>query len=160
MTSRRVSRTRPRHKLRSRPNSRPWHRLLRPMFSTTTLCATTTPGKTIWQRRNFPTTSSFIPRLIWPATHTSTWRRSTTSRAIFRPLSRTTTRCCRIFPAATKRLLRTLKKGLALIELGQNEDGIAELKHVVQRYPHTTEALQAREKLRKLAFPAKEGARQ
>jgi len=47
-----------------------------------------------------------------------------------------------------------LKKALALIELGQKDDGIAELRHVIQRYPRTNEALQARERLRKLGVPA------
>lgn len=64
------------------------------------------------------------------------------------------------FPTGNKAPSADLKKGLSLIELGQKEDGIAELKHVVQRYPHSNEALQAREKLRKMAFPAKDGARQ
>ncbi len=64
------------------------------------------------------------------------------------------------FPTGNKAPSADLKKGLSLIELGQKEDGIAELKHVTQRYPHSNEALQARERLRKLAFPAKEGARQ
>ncbi|MGO9647969.1 MAG: tetratricopeptide repeat protein [Terriglobales bacterium] len=64
------------------------------------------------------------------------------------------------FPTGNKAASAALKKGLSLIELGQNEDGIAILKHVVQRYPHSNEALQAREKLRKLAFPGKDGARQ
>lgn len=59
------------------------------------------------------------------------------------------------FPTGNKAPSADLKKGLSLIELGQKEDGIAELKHVVQRYPHSNEALQAREKLRKLAFPGK-----
>src|SRR6202167_1389566 len=64
------------------------------------------------------------------------------------------------FPTGNKAPSADLKKGLSLIELGQKEDGIAELKHVTQRYPHSNEAMQARERLRKLAFPAKEGARQ
>ncbi|MGO9126660.1 MAG: tol-pal system protein YbgF [Terriglobales bacterium] len=64
------------------------------------------------------------------------------------------------FPTGNKVASADLKKGLALIELGQKEDGIAELKHVVQRYPRSNEAMQAREKLRKLAFPGKDGAHQ
>ncbi|MGB8005702.1 MAG: tetratricopeptide repeat protein [Terriglobales bacterium] len=55
------------------------------------------------------------------------------------------------FPGGTKAASAQLKKGLALIELGKKDEGIQELKHVVQRYPRTNEALQAREKLRKLA---------
>ena len=54
------------------------------------------------------------------------------------------------FPTGNKAPSSALKKGLALIELGQNDDGIAELRHVIQRYPRTNEAQQARERLRKL----------
>jgi len=54
------------------------------------------------------------------------------------------------FPTGNKAASAALKKGLALAELGQNDDAIAELRHVVQRYPRTNEALQAREKLRKM----------
>ncbi|MBZ5570433.1 MAG: tetratricopeptide repeat protein [Acidobacteriia bacterium] len=57
------------------------------------------------------------------------------------------------FPTGNKAASAALKKGLALIELGKNEDGIAELRHVVQRYPRTNEGLQARDKLRKLGVP-------
>ena len=60
------------------------------------------------------------------------------------------TRCCRTFPPATKRPSADLKKGLSLIELGQKDDGIAQLRHVVQRYPRSNEALQAKDRLRKL----------
>lgn len=58
------------------------------------------------------------------------------------------------FPNGNKAAAANLKKGLSLIELGQKEDGIEILKHVVQRYPRSNEAVQARDKLRKLAFPA------
>jgi tol-pal system protein YbgF len=54
------------------------------------------------------------------------------------------------FPDGTKAASAELKKGLALVELGQQEAGIAALRHVVQRYPKSNEALQARERLRKL----------
>jgi len=58
------------------------------------------------------------------------------------------------FPTGNKAPSSDLKKGLALIELGQKDDGIAELRHVIQRYPRTNEALQARERLRKLGVSA------
>ncbi len=58
------------------------------------------------------------------------------------------------FPTGNKAPSSDLKKGLALIELGQQDDGIAELRHVIQRYPRTNEALQARERLHKLGVPA------
>jgi tol-pal system protein YbgF len=54
------------------------------------------------------------------------------------------------FPSGNKAASAQLKKGLALIELGKQEEGSRELMHVIQRYPRTTEALQARDKLRKL----------
>jgi len=54
------------------------------------------------------------------------------------------------FPGGNKSASAQLKKGFSLIELGQKSDGIAELRRVVQRYPHSPEALQARERLQKL----------
>jgi tol-pal system protein YbgF len=54
------------------------------------------------------------------------------------------------FPSGSKAASAQLKKGFALIELGKQDDGVAELRHVVQRYPHSPEALQARDRLRKL----------
>jgi len=58
------------------------------------------------------------------------------------------------FPTGNKAPSAALKKGFALIELGQKDDGIAQLRHVIQRYPRSSEALQARERLRKLGAPA------
>jgi tol-pal system protein YbgF len=54
------------------------------------------------------------------------------------------------FPSGNKAASAQLKKGFSLIELGQKENGIAELRHVIQRYPKSNEALQARERLHKL----------
>jgi tol-pal system protein YbgF len=54
------------------------------------------------------------------------------------------------FPTGNKAASADLKKGLALIELGQKDDGIAELRHVIQRYPRSNEALQAKDRLHKL----------
>src|ERR1700691_1644706 len=54
------------------------------------------------------------------------------------------------FPTGNKAPSSDLKKGLALIELGKTDDGIAQLRHVIQRYPRSNEALQARDRLRKL----------
>ena len=41
------------------------------------------------------------------------------------------------FPTGNKAAAAQLKKGLALIELGQNDDGVAQLRRVIQRYPKT-----------------------
>ena len=54
------------------------------------------------------------------------------------------------FPSGNKAASAQLKKGFALIELGRQDDGVTELRHLVQRYPHSPEALQARDRLRKL----------
>jgi tol-pal system protein YbgF len=54
------------------------------------------------------------------------------------------------FPGGNKAAAAQLKKGFALIELGQQDEGAQELRHVIQRYPRTNEATQAREKLRKM----------
>ena len=58
------------------------------------------------------------------------------------------------FPSGNKAASAQLKKGFALLELGKQEDGVAELRHVIQRYPRSNEALQARERLRKLGVSA------
>jgi tol-pal system protein YbgF len=54
------------------------------------------------------------------------------------------------FPSGNKASAAQLKKGLALLELGQQDAGVQELRHVIQRYPKTIEATQARDRLRKL----------
>jgi tol-pal system protein YbgF len=54
------------------------------------------------------------------------------------------------FPSGNKAASAQLKKGFALLELGKQDDGVAELRHLIQRYPHAPEALQARERLHKL----------
>lgn len=54
------------------------------------------------------------------------------------------------FPTGNKAPAAQLKKGFALLELGQKDDGIAELRHLIQRYPRTNEATQAKDRLRKL----------
>jgi tol-pal system protein YbgF len=43
-----------------------------------------------------------------------------------------------------------LKKGFALLELGQKDDGVKELRSLIARYPKSPEALQAKERLSKL----------
>jgi tol-pal system protein YbgF len=54
------------------------------------------------------------------------------------------------FPSGNKAASAQLKKGFSLIELGKQDDGVVELRHLIQRYPHSPEALQARDRLRKL----------
>jgi len=54
------------------------------------------------------------------------------------------------FPSGSKAASAELKKGFSLIELGKQDDGVSELKHVIQRFPRSPEALQARDRLHKL----------
>jgi tol-pal system protein YbgF len=54
------------------------------------------------------------------------------------------------FPSGNKAASAQLKKGFALIEAGKQDEGVTELRHLVARYPHSPEALQARDRLRKL----------
>jgi len=58
------------------------------------------------------------------------------------------------FPSGNKAASAQLKKGFSLIELGKQDDGVSELRHLIARYPHSPEALQARERLRKLGVSA------
>jgi TolA-binding protein len=63
------------------------------------------------------------------------------------------------FPDGNKAAAAELKKGYALVELGQKDDGIAALRHVVQRYPRSNEALQAKERLHKMGVATTTTAR-
>jgi tol-pal system protein YbgF len=58
------------------------------------------------------------------------------------------------FPGGNKASAAELKRGYALIELGQKNDGITALRHVIQRYPRSNEAMQARERLQQLGVSA------
>jgi tol-pal system protein YbgF len=54
------------------------------------------------------------------------------------------------FPGGNKAAAAQLKKGYALLEIGQRDAGMRELRSLVGRYPRTIEATQARERLKKL----------
>jgi len=59
------------------------------------------------------------------------------------------------FPGGNKAAAAQLKKGFSLIELGQKDEGVTELRHVIQRYPRSPEAIQAQDRLRKLGVSAR-----
>ena len=63
------------------------------------------------------------------------------------------------FPDGNKAASAEMKKGFALIELSQKDEGIAALRHVIQRFPRSNEAIQARERLRKQGVTATGPAR-
>jgi tol-pal system protein YbgF len=56
------------------------------------------------------------------------------------------------FSGSPKAPAAQLRKGLALLQLNQKEAGIHELRSLIQRYPQTPEALQARSKLNALGI--------
>ena len=58
------------------------------------------------------------------------------------------------YPKSFKLAPARLKKGMALIELGQKAQGIKELREVVKRYPGTEEERRARAKLREMGVAA------
>jgi len=54
------------------------------------------------------------------------------------------------YPGGNKSAAAQLKKGYALLDLGQKSEGIAELRSLVARYPKSPEAAQAKDRLTKL----------
>jgi tol-pal system protein YbgF len=57
------------------------------------------------------------------------------------------------YPKSFKLAPAHLKKGMALIETGQKQAGVRELREVVKRYPGTEEERRARAKLKELGVP-------
>jgi tol-pal system protein YbgF len=62
-----------------------------------------------------------------------------------------------VYPKSFKLAPARLKKGMALIELGQKSPGIRELREVVRRYPGTEEERSARAKLKELGVAVSVG---
>jgi len=56
------------------------------------------------------------------------------------------------YPKSFKLAPARLKKGMALIELGQKNPGVRELREVIKRYPGTEEERRARAKLKELGL--------
>ena len=54
------------------------------------------------------------------------------------------------YPGGSKAAAAQLKKGYALLELGQRDAGVRELNSLISRYPRSIEASQARDRLRRL----------
>jgi tol-pal system protein YbgF len=59
------------------------------------------------------------------------------------------------YPEGNKVRAALLKKGYAHLELGQRDAGVAALRTLIQRYPRSTEANSARERLRRLGVAAR-----
>jgi tol-pal system protein YbgF len=56
------------------------------------------------------------------------------------------------YPRSFKLAPAHLKKGMALLELGQKSSGVKELREVVKRYPGTEEERRARAKLKDMGL--------
>jgi tol-pal system protein YbgF len=54
------------------------------------------------------------------------------------------------YPGGNKAAAAQLKKGYALLDLGQRSQGVQELRSLITRYPKSPEAAQARDRLNKL----------
>jgi tol-pal system protein YbgF len=54
------------------------------------------------------------------------------------------------YPGGNKGAAAQLKKGFALLELGQKDAGVKELQSLIARYPKSPEAIQAKDRLTKL----------
>lgn len=59
------------------------------------------------------------------------------------------------YPEGNKLRAALLKKGYALLELGQRDQGVSALRTLASRYPRSAEANSARERLRKLGVAAR-----
>ena len=64
------------------------------------------------------------------------------------------------YPKSFKLAPARLKKGMALLELGQKNTGVRELREVVKRYPGTEEERRARAKLKELGVATSTAATQ
>ena len=58
------------------------------------------------------------------------------------------------YPGGNKSAAAQLKKGYALLDLGQKNEGVTELRSLIGRYPKSPEAVQARDRLTKLGVAA------
>jgi tol-pal system protein YbgF len=63
------------------------------------------------------------------------------------------------YPGGNKAPAAQLKKGLALLQLGEKDAGVRELNSLIQRYPRSIEATQARDQLRKLGVAPRTGGK-
>jgi tol-pal system protein YbgF len=59
------------------------------------------------------------------------------------------------YPGGNKGAAAQLKKGYALLELGQRDAGVQELRSLISRYPKSPEAVQAKERLTKVGAVSK-----
>jgi tol-pal system protein YbgF len=61
-------------------------------------------------------------------------------------------KCIERYPQGNKAAAAQLKKGFALIELGEKSAGLRELRSLIDQYPNSREADLARQRLKKLGY--------
>jgi len=68
-------------------------------------------------------------------------------------------KCIERYPQGNKAAEAQLRKGFALLELGERSAGARELRSVIEQYPNSHEADLARQRLRKLGYSVSGGRR-
>jgi tol-pal system protein YbgF len=63
-------------------------------------------------------------------------------------------KCIERYPQGNKAAAAQLKKGFALIELGEKSAGLRELRSLIEQYPNSREADLARQRIKKLGYTA------
>ncbi len=124
------------------------HRLR--MCFTTTGCGITTAPKTILALQEFSDYIKFYPNTDLAGNSYYYLGELQFRQGNFQQAVQSYDQVLQNFPSGNKAASAQLKKGFALLELGKQDDGVVELRHLIQRYPHAPEALQARDRLRKL----------
>ena len=113
-------------------------------------CGITTAPKTIWQSRSFPINIKYYPNTDLAGNCYFYLGEVQFRQGNYQQAAQNYDQVLQSFLLGSKVASAQLKKGFSLIELGKQDDGVQELRHVIQRYPRSPEALQARERLRKL----------
>ena len=117
--------------------------------------ATTPRGDTPSRSRDSRTTSRPIPRPTSPTTPSTGSASRTSRRRSIRRRSPTSTELLKQWPASDKAAAALLKKGYALLELGQKAEGVVQLQYVIHEFPSSEEARLARARLKTLGVDAK-----
>ncbi len=122
-------------------------RRLRLTSSTKAVCVTTTRPSTRLRLLNSATSSTITRKILWRATPSFISVRSLTSKASFPRRSSITMRFWNSSPGNPLAPAAELRKGQSLIQMGQKDAGVRELRTLIQRYPQTPEAAQGRSAL-------------
>ena len=110
-------------------------------------CATTTRGGMTWRRASSRTWCTTIRWTIWPGPRSSTSAKLPTSRRTTPTAINAYNAVLEGFSGNAKAPAAQLHKGYALLAENKKDEGIHELRSLIQRHPQTPEARAARSKL-------------